>query len=162
MKKKIIVIVSILFVIIASWLIFLYLKEYNNNVYLQIGKDKFRYTYWELFSGNEWRSYVNDHYVSFVEPFEGLSKKEMKEHLSKEQLIKCLFDEENIRIYSLPWTQYESKYKIIYTIDGERFYSFDYDAERYKKDPEIKQRLDQLYIKYPKEELEKREQESWE
>ena len=162
MKKKVVLVVSILFVIIASWLLFLYLKEYNNNVHMQIGKDTFRYTFWELFSGNEWRAYVNDNYVSFVEPFEGLSKKEMKEHLANEQLIKCLFDEGNTRIYSLPWTQYESKYKIIYTIDGERFYSFDYDAERYKKNTEIKQRLDKLYEKYPKKELKKRELESWE
>lgn len=161
MKKKVVVIVSIIFVIFTSWLLYSYLKEYNNNVHAQIGKDKFRYTYWEAFSGNKWDLFVNDRYVSFVEPFEGLSKKEMKEHLANEQLIKCLFDEGNIRIYGLPWVQYGSKYKFIYTIDGEKFYSYSDDIEEYKEDPEIKQRLDQLYGKYPKEELEKREQESW-
>ncbi|MBO5073650.1 MAG: hypothetical protein J6C32_11875 [Eubacterium sp.] len=87
-KRKIVVIVSVIFVIIASWLLFSYLKEYNNNEHTQIGKDKFRYTYWEAFSGNKWDLFVNDHYVSFVEPFEGLSKKEMKEHLANEQLMR--------------------------------------------------------------------------
>lgn len=161
MKKKIVIVISIVFIILGLWIVNLYNKEYINNVYMQIGKDSYRYSYWDGFKDNRWDLFINDNYVSFVVPFEGLSKKEMKEHLANEQLIKCLFDEGNIRIYGLPWVQYESKYKIIYTIDGEKFYSYSDDIEEYKEDPEIKQRLDQLYGKYPKEELEKREQESW-
>ena len=59
MKKKIVVIVSIIFAILASWLLFSCFKENSNNVHMQIGKDKFRYTYWELFTDNKWKLYVN-------------------------------------------------------------------------------------------------------
>jgi hypothetical protein len=163
MKKKIVVIVSIIFAILASWLLFSCFKENSNNVHMQIGKDKFRYTYWELFTGNKWKLYVNEHYVTYVTPFESCSsKKEMKEHLSNKQLIKCLYDEGNTRIYSLPLKEYESKNVIIYTLNGSKFYSFSDDIEKYTGEPELKQRLNQLYEKYPYAELIKREQESWE
>ncbi len=161
MKKKVVVIVSIIFVIIASWLLISYIKEYMYNAHIKVGRDNFQYKFRESFKENKWKLFVNDHYVSFVIPFEGYSKKEMKEHLENNQLIKCLYDEQSIRIYGLPWVQYESRYKIIYTLDGEKFHSYSDDIEEYKEDPEIKQRLDQLYAKYPKEELEKREKESW-
>lgn len=163
MKKKIVVAVSIIFVIFASWLLYSYYKEYNNNVHMQIGKDTFRYTFWELFTGNEWRLYVNDSYVTYVTPFmDFMTKKEMREHLSRQELIKCVYDKGNIRIYSLPLVEYESKNVIIYTLNGSQFYSFSDDIKQYKEEPEIKQRLDKLYEIYPKKELKNREQESWE
>lgn len=162
-KRKIVVIVSVIFVIIASWLLFSYLKEHNNNVHIQIGKDKFCYTYWEAFSGNKWDLFVNEQYVTYVTPFMGfMTKKEMREHLSRQELIKCLYAEGNIRIYSLPLVEYESKNVIIYTLNGSKFYSFSDDIVEYTGEPELKQRLNQLYEKYPYAELIKREQESWE
>ena len=162
MKKKIVITISILLVILAAWLSFSYYKEYSNNLDIHIKNDSFQYKFREGFKGAEWKLFVNEQYVSYVTPFEGYSQKEMKEHLANEKLIKCLYDEENIRIYCLPWRQYESKYEIIYTLDGSEFYSLSYDVERYKEKSETKQRLDQLYEKYPKEELKKRAEESWE
>ena len=144
-------------------LIYLHYKKYSNNVNMQIGKDTFRYTYWEAFSGNKWDLFVNEQYVTYVTPFMGfMTKKEMREHLSRQELIKCLYDEGNIRIYSLPLVEYESKNVIIYTLNGSEFYSFSDDIENYTGEPELKQRLNQLYEKYPYDELIKREQESWE
>lgn len=162
MKKKLVIILSLLIVLLGSFLLITYYKEYINNAHIKVGRDNFQYKFRESFKENKWKLFVNDHYVSFVIPFEGLSKKEMKTHLENKQLIKCLYDEKATRIYSLPWVQYQSKYKIIYTIDDEKFYSYSDDIELYEEDPGVKQRLDQLYEKYPKEELKKREQESWE
>ncbi|MBO5073651.1 MAG: hypothetical protein J6C32_11880 [Eubacterium sp.] len=162
MKKMVMGIVFVLFIIFATWFLYLYLIENSNNVQMQIGKDSYQYTYWDGFKDNRWDLFINDNYVSFVVPFEGFSKKEMKEHLANEQLIKCLFDEENIRIYGLPWVQYGSKYKFIYTIDAKKFYSYSDDYAQYDSDPDAKQRLDKLYEKYPKDEIKKRAEETWE
>lgn len=162
MKKKIIVIISILIVLLVVWLLFYYFKENNYHVLIQKDKDTFEYEFIEAFSGNEWDLYVNEYYVYSISPFEGCSEKEMERHLSNGQKIKCFYDKENIRIYGLPLEQYKSKYEIIYTVNGLEFHSLKEDIKKYKEDIAIEQRLDQLYEKYPKEELKKREQESWE
>lgn len=162
MKKKIIVSISIIFVILAIWISFYFYKEYSNNVHIQIGKDTFRYTFSEAFSGNEWKLYVNDHYVSYVDPFIGYSKKEMRDYLANEQIIKCSYDKDGLRVYSIPSREYYNRCEYIYTFDGLEFYSFSDDIKQYKENPVVKQRLDKLYEKYPMEESKKREEETLE
>ena len=162
MKKKIVVAVSILFVIVSTCFLFLfYYSKNSENVYINIGKDSFQYIFKEDFHGNEWELYVNEEYICSFMPFEAYSRKEMEKHLANKELVKCLFDEGDIRVYNLPLIQYGSKYIRIYTVDGMKFYSYSDDYGQYDKDSEAKLRLDKLYEKYPKEELKKREQESW-
>ncbi len=163
MKKKVVVFVfTILFIVLVIWLLFCCFRNNSYNVYIKKDKDTFEYELIEAFSGNEWELYINKFYVYSIAPFEGCSEKEMKKHLSKAELIRCFYDNENIRIYGLPLEQYKSKYEIVYTLNDFEFHSLNKDAEKYAEDPDIKQRLDQLYEKYPYAELIKREQESWE
>ena len=161
-KRKIVVIVSILFIIVVSWLLVTYYKEYMDNVHIKVGKDIFHYIFKEDFHGNEWELYVNEDYICSVTPFEAYSQKEMRKHLANKELIKCLFEEGDIRMYNLPLKQYGNRYIRIYTVDGKKFYSYSDDYAQYDSDPDAKQRLDKLYEKYPKDEIKKRAEETWE
>ncbi|MCH5252378.1 MAG: hypothetical protein J1F22_05335 [Lachnospiraceae bacterium] len=161
-KKKIIIVILFLLgilIIITVLLIHLYNKHINNAL-VQKGQDSFRYTHEEHFKGNRWNLYVNEKYTYAITPW--LSKEEMRAYLSDVNLIKTIYDEGNVRVYSLPLGEYQSQYDIIYTINGVDFYCWDKDILNIETDNEVKNRLTELYKYIPESELAKQLGEGWE
>ncbi|MCI8955670.1 MAG: hypothetical protein HFG29_01625 [Eubacterium sp.] len=164
MRKKLLIAIS--FIVVAFIIVMCSLKGLVKEEMIvkefkaDIGTYDFKYKYQERFSGNIWKLFCNDKEVCSFEPFEGLAYEEMKEHLTRKELVKEIYCIEKIRVYALPLIQYERKYEIIYTLDGVNFYCWNNDMAY--TDSDIKQRLSELYKHISEEVLKKVCNQSWE
>lgn len=174
MKKKIIIFISILlsvlFIVIGLPEI-IKTKVINDSyetdeVIVKTEKDSITYHYSKMiFGGRTWYLYINGEYTGYrFDPFEAVPDKEFKEHLEKAELIKTILDEGDVRVYALPLVQYESKYKVFYTVDGKKFYEWKEDSYngQWEEIQEVQERLDKLYQYTSEEELKKVSEETWE
>ncbi|MCH5268099.1 MAG: hypothetical protein J1E62_07120 [Lachnospiraceae bacterium] len=176
MKKNKKIIIGLLVLLLLAIIIVVSIRAYigymfsydgkKDEIVVQKGEDIFNYIYREQYSdGKRWELYINENYAFYVEPFEGLSYKEMREHLENVDLIKTICDEGNIRVYAIPFVEYESKYEILYTVNGIDFYRWNENvtevAKSNKYATEAQNRLTELYKYVSEEELEKWSKESW-
>lgn len=136
-------------------------KLENKKFSIEVDKYSFQYEYQERFSGNIWKLYYNNKIVCYFEPFEGVTYEEMKFHLMEKKLEKKIYTKENIRVYALPLFQYQSKYKIIYTVDGAKFNCWNDDMQCVDEKEAVKKRLSQLYQYISEDALKKASEESW-
>lgn len=169
-KKIAIRIVVGIIVFIGGLVLAIYIYNYNlNNISIKKDGNTFGYTFEKRFiGGNRWKLAINKKYAYSFVPFEGLTKEEMKKHLTNIELIKVLVDNGNVDVFALPLEEYESKYIIIYTINGEKYSNWEEDVsyiEEYSEGEylkEIKQNLEILYKYISENQLKKISEETWE
>lgn len=170
MKKKILIGIIMIITIIVLFFGAKYLyNESLKDFTVEKENNIFQYTYVENFTeGNSWSLYINDNYAYSIYTFTGYSIKDMKEHLTRPKLIRILVNEGKIQAYALPLEEYESKYTILYTVDGENYWNWAKDVsdiENYGEDEYVKQAkqdLAKLYEYISEDELKKISEETWE
>lgn len=164
-------IIIVLIVILPSIIINIaFSYEKSDKVVVEKGQYSFEYRYYESYNdGKRWYLDINGEYTGQrLYPFDDWTHEKMRKHLSNEKLIKILVDEGNVGVCALPLYQYESKYEILYTVDGKNFFEWDEDdihIEEEIKDEDYqvtKKRLQKLYQYISEDELKKVSEESWE
>lgn len=167
MKKKIVVSIFIVIIVMVALLLTRHL--YNKSLKdftVEKESDSFRYTYVEDYlDGNRWDLYINGNFAYSTDTFEGYEIKDMKEHLTKTELIKILVDKGKVSVYALALDSYLNTYDIIYTLDGIKYHHWNQeiiDINEYEEVEGMKNRLAKLYEYISEDELKKISEETWE
>ena len=169
MKKKVLIGILLIITIIIILLMMEYFYDKNlKDFAVEKENNSFRYTYVEDFlDGNRWDLYINNNFACSIDTFEGYDIKDMKEHLTRTELIRILVNKGEVCVYALPLEQYLCKHMILYTVDGERYWNWAQDVsdiEKYGEDEYVKQTkqyLEKLYKYISEDELKKISEETW-